>query len=111
MRLPGKSGRAMVRTRGMRGNPGEEKTVDDTIIVCRCEEVTLGEIKQSIRDGASSVSGVKRRTRACMGMCQGRVCQPLVARILAGETGAPEDEVDPSTVRPPARPVLIGEII
>lgn len=52
-----------------RDDPGEEKTVEDEdkVIVCRCEEVTLGEIKQAVKDGAGSVGGVKKRTRACMG--------------------------------------------
>lgn len=85
--------------------------MEDRLIVCRCEEVTLGEIKQAIKDGANSVSGVKRRTRACMGMCQGRVCQSLVTRVLSDETGRPGEEIDPHTVRAPLRPVLIKEII
>lgn len=85
--------------------------MEDKVIVCRCEEVTLGEIKQAIKEGAGSVGGVKKRTRACMGMCQGRVCQPLVARILAGETKSSEEDIILSTVRSPVRPVLMKEII
>ncbi|MFZ5633217.1 MAG: (2Fe-2S)-binding protein [Bacillota bacterium] len=83
---------------------------DDKLIVCRCEEVTLGEIKEAVKDGARSVSGVKMRTRACMGMCQGRVCQPLVLKVLARETDTGSDGPARATVRPPVRPVLIGEI-
>lgn len=85
--------------------------MEDKLMVCRCEEVTLEEINRAIKDGAVSVSGVKRRTRACMGMCQGRVCQPVITRILAAGTKAPEKEITLSTSRPPARPVLIKEII
>ena len=55
---------------------------DDNIIICRCEEITLGEIKQAIRDGARDVTGVKRRTRAGMGLCQGRTCEKLVQQII-----------------------------
>lgn len=85
--------------------------MEDKVIVCRCEEVTLGEIKQAIKDGAGSVGGVKKRTRACMGMCQGRVCQPLVARILSEKGNVSVEDVEVSTVRSPVRPVLIKEII
>ena len=41
------------------------------LIICRCEEVTEGEIKKAIRSGARTITGIKRRTRAGMGLCQG----------------------------------------
>ena len=60
-------------------------------IVCRCEVVTEAEIREAIRRpvGARSVDGVKRRTRAGMGRCQGGFCSPRVAQIIAEETGVP----------------------
>jgi glycerol-3-phosphate dehydrogenase len=56
-------------------------------IICRCEQVSEAEIRDSIRRpvGAVSVDGVKRRTRAGMGRCQGGFCQPAVIKILAEE--------------------------
>ncbi len=59
-------------------------------IICRCEVVTEAEIREAIRRpvGARSVDGIKRRTRAGMGRCQGGFCSPRVAQILAEETGA-----------------------
>ena len=64
-------------------------------IVCRCEGVTEGEIVDAIRrtPGAVSVDGVKRRTRAGMGRCQGGFCLPAVLRILHRETGIPMTEL------------------
>lgn len=58
-------------------------------IVCRCELVTEAEIREAIRRpvGARTVDGVKRRTRAGMGRCQGGFCCPRVAQIIAEETG------------------------
>ena len=58
-------------------------------IICRCEVVTEAEIREAIRRpvGARSLDGVKRRTRAGMGRCQGGFCSPRVARIIAEETG------------------------
>ena len=58
-------------------------------IICRCEMVTEAEIRDAIRRpvGARSIDGVKRRTRAGMGRCQGGFCCPRVAQIIAEETG------------------------
>lgn len=59
-------------------------------VICRCETVTEGEIVDAIKDccGAVTVDGVKRRTRAGMGRCQGGFCGPKVASILARELGS-----------------------
>ena len=64
-------------------------------IICRCEMVTEGEIVDAIRRpmGATSVDGVKRRTRAGMGRCQGGFCMPRVTEILAREMGKNLDEI------------------
>lgn len=64
-------------------------------IVCRCETVTEGEIRDAIRApaGARDVDGVKRRTRAGMGRCQGGFCGAKVAEILARELGIPKEAV------------------
>ena len=67
-------------------------------IVCRCETVTEAEIRNAIRRpvGATTIDGVKRRTRAGMGRCQGGFCSPRVARILSEETGIPLCEITKS---------------
>lgn len=64
-------------------------------IICRCEVVTEAEIRCAIRRpvGARSVDGVKRRTRAGMGRCQGGFCLPRVASIISEETGIPLDQI------------------
>ncbi len=58
-------------------------------IVCRCELVTEGEIREAIRTNpkARDIDGVKRRTRATMGRCQGGFCTPTIVEILAEELG------------------------
>jgi NAD(P)H-nitrite reductase large subunit len=78
---------------------------NDDMLVCRCEEVTVAEIKQAIKDGARDVVGVKRRTRAGMGLCQGRTCERMVQQILTSELGVGPSEVGSTSVRPPVRPV------
>ncbi|MBQ9482033.1 MAG: NAD(P)/FAD-dependent oxidoreductase [Clostridia bacterium] len=60
-------------------------------IVCRCEQVTEGEIIRALRVNppAKDIDGVKRRTRSGMGRCQGGFCQPQVAEIISRELGVP----------------------
>jgi NAD(P)H-nitrite reductase large subunit len=77
------------------------------LIVCRCEEITLGEVKQAIREGAHDLDAVKRMTRAGMGLCQNKTCFNLVARLISQETGRPMSELTPFTARPPVRPVPV----
>lgn len=88
-----------------------EGPLDDDVIVCRCEEITAGEIRKAIREyHATTVTEVKRRVRAGMGLCQGRTCGKLVRRIIAEETGKKMNEIQGSTDRPPVRPVTFGEL-
>ena len=67
-------------------------------IICRCETVTEGEIRDAIRRplGARSLDGVKRRVRAGMGRCQSGFCSPKVMDILCEETGMTLNEITKS---------------
>lgn len=82
--------------------------MSEDVIVCRCEEVTLGEIKEAIRNGAKTVTEVKRRTRAGMGLCQGRSCETIVQRLLCEELNLSPEEVQPARDRTPVRPINFG---
>ncbi|MFW5801241.1 MAG: NAD(P)/FAD-dependent oxidoreductase [Spirochaeta sp.] len=64
-------------------------------IVCRCEQITESVIRDSLHRGilVDSVDGVKRRTRAGMGMCQGSFCGSRVAELIAHEYGWSERDV------------------
>ncbi len=64
-------------------------------IICRCEQVTEGEILDAIHRplGATTVKGIKKRTRPGMGRCQGGFCEPLVVEILARELKIERTEV------------------
>ena len=83
---------------------------NDNMLVCRCEEVTLGEIRQAIKEGARDVTGVKRRTRAGMGLCQGRSCEKLIQGILKQELKEKPERIGTSTFRPPVRQVTFGTL-
>nr|WP_288556510.1 (2Fe-2S)-binding protein [uncultured Mediterraneibacter sp.] len=84
--------------------------INDDMIVCRCEEVTVGEIRQAIREGAHDLVGIKRRVRAGMGLCQGKTCEKLVQQILSQELKIAPDQTGKTSIRPPVRPVTFGEL-
>ncbi|MEU0050980.1 FAD-dependent oxidoreductase [Streptomyces sp. NPDC006309] len=80
---------------------GWAQAVTDDTVVCRCEEVTAGEVREAVGTlGAGDLRTVKLLTRAGMGWCQGRMCAPGVA----GLAGCPPT----AGRRPFARPVPLG---
>lgn len=84
--------------------------MDNDVLICRCQEITRQEIIDAIKDGATTVDGVKRRVRAGMGLCQGKTCERLVAKIIAEETGENPADILPQKKRMPVRPVKISVI-
>ena len=78
------------------------------MIVCRCEEITLREILQAIELGAVDITGVKRRTRAGMGTCQGKTCERLVSQILRQKLQVSPETISFATPRTPVRLVSMG---
>ena len=71
---------------------------DDDRIICRCEEVTKGEIRRAVHDGMFTI-------RCGMGLCQGQTCAKLVKRIVAAELGVSPALLEPATSRAPMRPL------
>ena len=72
-----------------------EKNPDYGVIVCRCEEISKGEIIDALHSPVPvcTIDGIKKRLRPGMGRCQGGFCQPLVAKIISEELGIPVSEV------------------
>ena len=87
-----------------------EERLNDDVLVCRCEEITAGEIRKAIREGARDVTQIKLRTRAGMGLCQGRTCEFLVQQILSQELGVGREETGYLTPRTPQRPITFGTL-
>jgi bacterioferritin-associated ferredoxin len=81
---------------------------DDDLVICRCEEITKGEIRAAIQNGMTTLNGIKRVTRAGMGLCQGQTCQRLVTQLLAAELGYSATEIEPTTARAPVRPLPLA---
>ncbi|KPA21061.1 Hydrogen cyanide synthase subunit HcnB [Shimia sp. SK013] len=82
----------------------------DNVTVCRCEEISAGEVRQAVRDGATGINHVKVSTRAGMGRCQGRMCAAALARIVVQESDAKIDEIGTLNARPPIKPVTLGAL-
>jgi NADPH-dependent 2,4-dienoyl-CoA reductase/sulfur reductase-like enzyme/bacterioferritin-associated ferredoxin len=78
---------------------------DDSVIVCRCEEITAGSIRASIREGAGDINQIRGLLRCGMGACQGRSCSITLARILADIDPNAVTNPAPFRARPPLRPL------
>ena len=85
--------------------PGLCALAADDVPVCRCEEVSAGEVRAAIRNGVVQLNQLKPWTRAGMGRCQGRICGDILRQIVAAETGLPLSEIQPFTARAPVKPV------
>ena len=85
-----------------------ELATDDTV-VCRCEEVTRGQLYAAAGE-TTDLNVVKSLTRAGMGLCQGKSCQRQVAATIAARHGIPIESVAPATPRFPVRPVPMAAI-
>ncbi|OGO76991.1 MAG: hypothetical protein A2Y23_03160 [Clostridiales bacterium GWB2_37_7] len=82
----------------------------DNTFICRCEELTLGELRELIRKGYNTIDEIRRISRAGMGPCQGRTCRQLIMQELAAATGKKMSEMPISTFRPPVKPIKLGTI-
>ena len=78
---------------------------DDNRLICRCEEITKGEIRKAVHDGMFTITEIRRYLRCGMGLCQGQTCARLVKQIVAKELGVSYDELEPATARAPMRPI------
>jgi bacterioferritin-associated ferredoxin len=88
--------------------PGLISLAQDETILCRCEGITLGEVKAAVADGARTIGEVKLITRTGMGNCQGRICErsvgAAIVQALATQPVTPES-VGGYSIRPPLHPL------
>jgi len=84
--------------------------IADDVVVCRCEEVSAGRIREAARASAPDVGAVKAATRCGMGPCQGRQCGYSVQALVAEVNNLPVGDVRFFNIRPPLKPVTLGEI-
>jgi NADPH-dependent 2,4-dienoyl-CoA reductase/sulfur reductase-like enzyme len=83
----------------------------DETIVCRCEEVTAGQVRDAAkRLGVTGPNQMKAFLRCGMGPCQGRLCGPTVVELIAQTRGTTPAETGYYRLRPPIKPVTLGEL-
>ena len=82
----------------------------DETLACRCEEVSVGEIRALAAMGCSGPNQAKAFTRCGMGPCQGRFCGATVEQIFASETATSPQQIDRFNTRPPLNPVTLGQL-
>ena len=85
-------------------------TPTDETVVCRCEEVTAGRVREMARLGCQGPNQTKFFSRCGMGPCQGRICGLGVTQILARELGKPPAEVGAYRIRAPLKPVPMSSL-
>ncbi len=83
---------------------------DNATLVCRCEEVNAGQIRQAVSLGCLGPNQVKSFTRAGMGPCQGRLCGTTVAGVIAKARRLSMEQVGHYRIRAPIKPISLGEL-
>ena len=81
-----------------------------SLVVCRCEEVSLEDISNAVRDGAKTSKEIKLRTRAGMGICQGKTCRPLLDQLIVK---CSDQKLPPNpslSLNFPIRPITFDEL-
>lgn len=90
--------------------PGLCDLATDDVLVCRCEEVRAGAVRTAVQAGVTRLNHLKPWTRVGMGRCQGHICGPIVAQIVARESGQELEAVGIFTPRPPVKPIPMGVV-
>lgn len=85
-------------------------TPADETIVCRCEEVTAGDIRQYVNLGCTGPNQTKAFGRPGMGPCQGRYCGLSVSEIIAKQRGVACADVGYYRIRPPIKPIMLSQL-
>jgi len=84
--------------------------MDDEVVVCRCEETTAGEIRRAVAQGCPGPNQMKAFVRCGMGPCQGRLCGLTVTELIASQREVAPEEVGYYRIRPPIKPLALGEL-
>ncbi|MCG8619641.1 MAG: FAD-dependent oxidoreductase [Desulfobacterales bacterium] len=89
--------------------PSHFRFENDTVL-CRCENITVGDVRKVLAEGVRDLNEVKIITRCGMGPCQGRMCGPALAEIVGDYLSLEPDLTGLLTVRPPLKPIPLAEV-
>jgi NADPH-dependent 2,4-dienoyl-CoA reductase/sulfur reductase-like enzyme/bacterioferritin-associated ferredoxin len=90
--------------------PGAFEDIPEETIVCRCEDITIGDIKRNVAKGLTTVKGIKKATRCGMGNCQGRICGPILFDFLSTCNQQSPDVTGCLRARAPVKTVALGSL-
>jgi NAD(P)H-nitrite reductase large subunit len=82
----------------------------ENLVICRCEEVTYGELISTVNKYNCTARELKLRTRAGMGFCGGRTCRCLIDRIIENIIPNTEQGEISLKYQPPIRPIAFGTV-
>jgi len=82
----------------------------EAIVICRCEEVTYGQLLSTVEKHQCTARELKLRTRAGMGFCGGRTCRMMIERIIENVLPHTNPSEIPLKYQPPIRPVSFGAV-
>lgn len=88
----------------------EHFTFEDNTVICRCETITVRDLRNAVKQGIRELNEMKVVTRCGMGPCQGRMCGPALAEVMAAELSHSPNETGLLNIRPPLKPVPLEEI-
>jgi thioredoxin reductase/bacterioferritin-associated ferredoxin len=91
-------------------DPGLLVPGDDRTIVCRCEEVTAGEIRKALELGTLGPNQLKSQTRCGMGFCQSRMCGLTVSEMIAQFRNENVSKIGYPRIRPPIIPITVDQL-
>ena len=90
--------------------PANIEAISNKTIICRCEEITAGEIRDVVKKGCSGPNQAKAFLRCGMGVCQGRMCGASVTEVMSQAMGKTPSDVGTYRIRPPLKPLSLDEI-
>ncbi len=85
-------------------------SLDEQTVICRCEGVTAGRVRELVREGLTDHNEIKAIIRCGMGPCQGRMCSSAVLELIAEVSGLDPAATRPHRLRPPIKPVSLQEL-
>jgi hypothetical protein len=91
--------------------PGLLNLLTDDTVICRCQEITAGQIRRDRAAWQSNLDALKIVKRVGMGNCQGTTCETIVAQLLAKETGKTMADIGTYHIRSPLKPIPLGALV
>jgi bacterioferritin-associated ferredoxin len=85
--------------------------VKESVIVCRCEDVTVKAVEEAVEQGAHTPNDVKRLTRCGSGICQAKSCSDAMVEIIHKKTGLSQGEIGIHRPRIPLRPLPLKTLV